>query len=171
MLRGHGLAEAGMMGSAGQYPGRSRRLALGLGTHIILATGRFGSGASGGTTSTLLTIIRNRFAMSITDKTELAPAVCGLVEVHKIHVDVGPRNIPVELRMQMHERLLQCAQTRYPHLCRRERVHPGDESGAVFRVIRVQAQLMNRLRRGQHWLEHNIDGDSGRFGKGLSNLL
>jgi hypothetical protein len=30
---------------------------------------------------------------------------------------------------------------------------------------------MNRLRRGQHWLEHNIDGDSGRFGKGLSNLL
>ena len=40
---------------------------------------------------------------------------------------VGPGDVAVELRVQVHERLLQRAQPGDPHLGRREGVHPGDQ--------------------------------------------
>ena len=41
------------------------------------------------------------------DEAKLPVAVRRLVGVHKIHVDVGPRNVAVELRVQVRQRLLQ----------------------------------------------------------------
>ena len=44
-----------------------------------------------------------------------AVAVGGLVEVHEIHVDLGPRQVAIKLRVQMQERLVQAGQTADPH--------------------------------------------------------
>ena len=41
------------------------------------------------------------------DEPELAVAVGRLVEVHEVHVDLGPREVAVVLRMQVKQRLLE----------------------------------------------------------------
>ncbi len=41
------------------------------------------------------------------DEPELAAAVGRLVEVHEVHVDRRPRDLAIELRVQMQQRLLQ----------------------------------------------------------------
>ena len=69
------------------------------------------------------------------DIAELAIAVRGLVEVHEIHVDLGPRQGHVGLGMEMEQRRLQRIQTGDPHLRGGEGVHPGDytmQSGSAF---------------------------------------
>ena len=40
------------------------------------------------------------------DEAGLPVAVGGLVKVHEVHVDLSPGQIPVELRVQVEERLL-----------------------------------------------------------------
>ncbi len=55
-------------------------------------------------------------AQACVNKTRLAIAVCGLIEVHEIHVNLAPRQITVELCMQMQKRLPQSAKTADPHL-------------------------------------------------------
>ena len=40
------------------------------------------------------------------DEPELAVAVCRLVQVHEVHVDLGPRQLAVELGVQMEQGLL-----------------------------------------------------------------
>ena len=40
------------------------------------------------------------------DEAELAVAVCGLVQVHEIHVDRAVRELPVELRVEMAGKVL-----------------------------------------------------------------
>ena len=47
------------------------------------------------------------FAQPRADIAELAVAVGGLVEVHEIHVDRGPGQVAVELRMEMGHRLIE----------------------------------------------------------------
>ena len=64
------------------------------------------------------------------DEPELAVAVGGLVQVHEVHVDLGPRQIAVELRVQVEQRLGQRLEAGDPHPGRRERVHPGDDADA-----------------------------------------
>ena len=86
----------------------------------------------------------------------LAIAVGGLVEVHEIHVDLAPRQIAIELRMQMAERLSQGRQTANPHFGGRERMHPEDQARALGRVIGFQTELADFVRRGEHGLENDF---------------
>ena len=83
------------------------------------------------------------------DETRLAVAVRRLVEVHEVHVDRRPRQVAIELRVQMQERLLQGVEPADPHLRRREGVHPEDQAGAVGVGIRLQAELGDLVGRGQ----------------------
>ena len=64
---------------------------------------------------------------------EFPVAVRRLVQVHEVHVDLGPRELAVELRVEVEERLLEAAETGDPHLRGRKRVHPGDHTHAVGR--------------------------------------
>ena len=41
------------------------------------------------------------------DETELAATVRGLVEVHEVHVHAVPRNLSIELGMELHEGFVQ----------------------------------------------------------------
>ena len=58
------------------------------------------------------------------DKPGLAVPVRGLVQVHEIHVDLVPRQIAIELGVQVQKRLLQLGQSANPHLGGGKRVHP-----------------------------------------------
>ncbi len=69
------------------------------------------------------------------DVPELAVAVRGLVQVHEVHVDGGPRQLDVGLRVQVQQRLAQRVEPGDPHLGRGEGVHPRDHAGAL--VVRV----------------------------------
>ncbi len=93
-----------------------------------------------------------RQAQARADVTELAAAVGGLVQVHEIHVDVRPRDVAVELGVQVGQRLAEDLQAFDPHLRRGKRVHPGDDADAVFLRVR-------------------IDGELGDFGGGLEDRL
>ena len=55
------------------------------------------------------------------DERELAVAVGGLVQVHEVHVDVGPRQVAVVLGVEVDERLAQVGQPADPHLGRARR--------------------------------------------------
>ena len=81
---------------------------------------------------------------------ELPVAVCRLVQVHEVHVDLGPREIAVVLRVQVEEGLAQQRQPADPHLRRRERVHPRDQADARFRCVRLEAQPADRLGARHH---------------------
>ncbi len=104
------------------------------------------------------------------DEPELAIAVGALVEVHEVHVDVGPRDVPIELRVQVHEGLVQRGQAGDPHLGRRERVHPGDDADAVGGGVGLHADVMDGLRRGHDRLEDDLDRDLLGTGKPLRDL-
>ncbi len=69
---------------------------------------------------------------------ELPVAVGRLVQVHVVHVDLPPRQVAVELGVQVQQRLLQRRQARDPHSGGRERVHPRDHADAVIRAVRGQ---------------------------------
>ncbi len=88
---------------------------------------------------------------------ELAVAVRRLVQVHEVHVDLGPRQLAVELRVQMEERLLQRAQAGDPHLRGRERVHPGDDPDAAVVPVRLGAERANRLGAPRRRLVDDAD--------------
>ena len=96
------------------------------------------------------------------EEPELAVAMGGLVQVHEVHVDGGPRDLVVELRMQVEERLLEATQAGDPHLGRRERVHPGDEADARVARIRLLAQPPDLVGAGQDRLDDDLDRDPGR---------
>ena len=95
------------------------------------------------------------------EEPELAVTMGGLVQVHEVHVDGGPRDLVVELRVQVEERLLEATQAGDPHLGRRERVHPGDEPDACVARIRLLAQPPDLVREGQDGLDHHLDRDPG----------
>ena len=82
-----------------------------------------------------------RQAQARADVPELAAAVGGLVQVHEIHVDLAPREVAVELGVQVGKRLAEDLQAFDPHLRRGKRVHPGDDADAVFFRVRVDGEL------------------------------
>jgi len=102
---------------------------------------------------------------------ELAAAVRRLVQVHKVHVNRRPGDVAIELRVQVRQRLAQRPQAADPHLGRRKRMHPGDQPDAVRGLVRFQADVGNRLRRGQDGLEDDLDRDLGRFRQRLGDDL
>ena len=95
------------------------------------------------------------------DEAKLPVAVRRLVGVHEVHVNVGPRNVAVELGVQMRQRLLQDFQAVNPHFGRREGVHPGNQAHAVFGGVGLLHQLVNLLRGLQNGLVDNFDGQLG----------
>ena len=106
------------------------------------------------------------------DETKLPVAVRRLVGVHKVHVDVGPRNVAVELRVQVRQRLLQDFQPVYPHFSGGKRVHPGNQAHAIFGGVGLLHELENLLRTSEHRLVHHFDGQlSPQLGGNLLGVL
>ena len=101
---------------------------------------------------------------------KLAVAVRRLVQVHEVHVDAGPRDLTVELRVQVRQRLLERVQSGDPHLGRRERVQPGDQTHAGIVGVGFEAQGADLLGRGDHRLEDYVHRDAGRVVQRLSDL-
>ena len=91
------------------------------------------------------------------DEPGLAVAVRRLVQVHEVHVDRGPGQVPVELRMQVDEGLLEDVQAADPHLGRRERVHPENQPGAILVGVRLLAQFDDLIRGGEQRLVHDLE--------------
>jgi hypothetical protein len=99
------------------------------------------------------------------DERELAIPVSRLVEVHEVHVDVGPGQVAVVLRVQVHERLAQVREAADPHLCRGEGVHPRDHADAALARVSVTQDAGDRLRRRDDGLGHDTDRDLGSLVK------
>ena len=70
-----------------------------------------------------------------TDVSEFTVAMSRLIQVHEVHVHCIPRNFLVELSMQMQQRFLQLLQTVNPHFCRRESMHPSDDTDTFLVVV------------------------------------
>jgi hypothetical protein len=87
------------------------------------------------------------------DEACLTVAMCGLVQVHKIHVDLTPRQIAIKLRVQMQERLAKSLQPSDPHLRWRERMHPEDETRAICFAACLLTHLPDLLRPGDERFE------------------
>ena len=100
----------------------------------------------------------------------LPVAVGGLVEVHEVHVDVGPRQVAVELRVQMQERFRQRRQAADPHLGGRERVHPQDQSGAGGRGVGLEHERADFLGPGEDGLENQRQRQDAGVPEFLDNL-
>ena len=54
----------------------------------------------------------------------LAVAVRGLIEIHEVHVDLGPGKVPIELGVQVQKRFAQRGETANPHFGGRKSMHP-----------------------------------------------
>ena len=92
---------------------------------------------------------------------ELASAVGGLVQVHEVHVDLAPGEIPVELGVKLQQGLLQLAQRRDPHLGGGEGVHPHHEPDAALVVIGIAGYRAYLVQGGAGGLEHYLDRQAG----------
>ena len=89
-----------------------------------------------------------------------------LVQIHEIHVDGIPREIAIELRVQMEEGLAQGGEATDPHLRGREGVHPKNQPGAGRVGVRFEYGLTNRFRCRQDRLEHQLGGEAQFAGDG-----
>src|SRR5690554_7556759 len=69
------------------------------------------------------------------DVTKFTVAMCTLIQVHEIHIDLIPGNLLVELGMEMHQRLTEFLQTMNPHFCRRKSMHPGNDADTFVVVV------------------------------------
>ncbi len=72
------------------------------------------------------------------DVAELAVAVGGLVQVHKVKVDLGPGQRDVNLGVQVQQRFAQRIEASNPHLRRAEGVHPGHHANGVVAGIGLE---------------------------------
>ena len=95
------------------------------------------------------------------DEARLPVAVGRLVQVHEVHVDRVPRQVAIELGVEMHERLLKRVEPAHPHFRRRKRMHPNDQAGAARIGIRVEAKLRDLVGRGQQGLEFGLEREFG----------
>ena len=68
------------------------------------------------------------------DEAVFPVAVSRLVKVHEIHIDLIVGKLFIGLGMQMQKGLSELLKALYPHLCRREGMHPGDDANAVIIV-------------------------------------
>ena len=104
------------------------------------------------------------------DEARLAVAVSRLVQVHEVHVDRVPRQIAIELGVEVHERLLERVQPAHPHFRRRKSVHPKDQAGAVRIGVRIEAKLGDFVRRRQQRLEDSLQRELRRIGERSRDL-
>ncbi len=96
------------------------------------------------------------------DEPRLAIAVRGLVEVHEVHVDRAPRQVAVELRVEMNEGFAQRGKAADPHFRRREGVHPQHKARA-FRVgVGGETDGADFFRRLDDRRENDLERDAPR---------
>ena len=105
------------------------------------------------------------------DVSELDIAVSTLVQVHEVHVDLAPGDFGIILCVEVAQRLLQLLQTLDPHLCRREGVHPGNDTYALLVVVGSQHYLLYFLRAVGCTFIYNLNGDVTRGVQTLYHLL
>ena len=91
-------------------------------------------------------------------KSGLAVAMSRLVEVHEIHVDLRPWQIPIELGMQMQEWLAQRREATDPHFCGRKCVHPQNQTRALRTCVGFENRGANRIGCREDRLENNLQG-------------
>ncbi len=96
------------------------------------------------------------------DVAELPVAVCGLVQVHKVEVDLAPGQFDIGLRVQVKEGLLQCVEAADPHLRWAEGVHPGDDAHNLVVGVGFEGEAADRVAVFEHGLPHHGDGHVGR---------
>ena len=87
------------------------------------------------------------------DEPGLAVAMGCLVQVHEVHVDGAPRQVAVELRVEVQEGFPELREAADPHFGGREGVHPKDQARALRRVVGVHAELPDFVGRFEHGLE------------------
>ena len=93
------------------------------------------------------------------DVAELTVAVRRLVEVHEVHVDLVPGQREVHLGVQVQQGLAKSIEPGDPRLCRRERVHPRDDTDALVTGARVDARPAYLFCPGEHGLPDQADAD------------
>ena len=93
-----------------------------------------------------------------------------LVEIHEVHVDLGPGKVAVVLGMQVEQRLLKSDKARDPHPGRREGVHPGDHADAIRGGRRLEEERPDRLQGRDDWTGHDPDRDGLGVVEGSGDL-
>ena len=93
------------------------------------------------------------------DVTELTVAVCGLVQVHEVHVDGFPRDFEVVLRVELQQRLGEHFEATDPHLGRGEGVAPGDHADDVRVGGGFDHEGLDAVGGLQGRLKHHLDRD------------
>jgi hypothetical protein len=154
----HVVAEAGETHFAGRGP----------------ATGGTGPGADLGGDGGVGDVPNNGLAgdaHSRLDVAELPVAVGGLVEVHKVEVDLAPGQFDVGLRVQVEEGLLQRVESADPHLRGAERVHPRDDADNLVLGVCLERQTANRVAVLEHGLPHHGHRHVTRCAKGGRDCL
>ena len=91
------------------------------------------------------------------DEPMLAVAMGGLVQVHEVHVDLGPWQVLIELRGEMEKRLTKLEEACDPHLGGGEGMAPGDDAGAVGIAVGLEHHGANLLGTGQDRLEDQLE--------------
>ena len=78
----------------------------------------------------------------------------GLMEIHEIHVDLIPWQIPVELGVKMNNRLPKISESADPHLRWRKSMHPEHHSRTGRIVLSRPAESTDLFRRCHHRLQN-----------------
>ena len=105
------------------------------------------------------------------EESGLAVAVGGLVEVHEVHVDGLPREIAVELGVEMEERFFKRGEPAYPHFGWGERVHPQDEAGAGGIGVGGDAEVGDFFGRGEEGFEFEGEREALGFDETVDDGL
>ncbi len=93
------------------------------------------------------------------DEAEFSVAVSALVEVHEIHIDLLPGDVPIELGVQVEQWFMEDAQSADPHFCRGEGMHPSDDADTMGCVIGFDAGMVDLFRCFDGRAVDDPDGD------------
>src|SRR5215470_5632154 len=105
---------------------------------------------------------------SRSDEPEFPVPMSRLVQVHEAHVDRGPRELFIELRVQVEIRLNKRSQPPDPHASGGESVHPGDQADAIARSVGLQTQPLDGFAGSDYRLGDDLYGNERRCGKSPS---
>ena len=87
---------------------------------------------------------------------KLTAAVCGLVLIHKVHINGVIGDFHIELCMKMAQRFAILFKAKDPGFCRGKCVHPRDHAGTVFICIGIIKGFTDQLICDQRWFPYNL---------------
>lgn len=87
---------------------------------------------------------------------KLTAAVCGLVLIHKVHINGIIGDFHIELCMKMAQRFAILFKAKDPGFCRGKCVHPRDHAGTVFICIGIIKGFTDQLICDQRWFPYNL---------------